>query len=96
MHTRRGLNTDTGNGTTERIKTKRSAKWLYSFPRRHLFFFPVKTVFFFSCLEVFNEAAMFVRRMLGLGEPKHDVFFFNVLSFAYVPKGLREPNYNVL
>lgn len=39
---------------------------------------------------------MFVRRMLGLGEPKHDVFFFNVLSFAYVPKGLREPNYNVL
>ena len=38
------------------------------------FFFPVKTVFF-SCLEVFNEAAMFVRRMLGLGEPKHDVFF---------------------
>ena len=42
---------------------ERSTTWLYSFPMRHGFF-PARTVF--PCLRVFNEAAMFVRRVSGI------------------------------
>ena len=40
------------------------------------FFFPQRR--FFTCLEVFNEAAMFVRRVLGLETAQLPMF--NVLS----------------